>query len=140
MGYRLLADCVVIFHFCFIAFVLFGGVLVLRWPRLVWLHLPAITWGIVVEFFHLRCPLTPLENYFRYHGSVETYQGDFIDRYLSAIIYPRGLTANLQIAYGSLVLLVNLAVYSVAFKRWRRRLHAKPRAAWSPPVTTVPGE
>src|ERR1700730_11695343 len=107
MTYRLLVDAVVLFHFCFIAFVLLGGPLVLRWRRVAWLHLPAIAWGMFVEWSGWICPLTPLENYFRGRGGLDFYSGDFLDRHLTAIIYPHGLTRNMQITYGCIVAAVN---------------------------------
>lgn len=120
MLYRGLADLVVLFHFCFIAFVLVGGVLILRWRRVMWLHLPAIAWGIFVEWSGWMCPLTPLENRLRQLGGLSAYSGDFLDRHLSAVIYPQGLTRNLQVFYGCVVAAVNLGVYTYAIIRWRR--------------------
>src|ERR1700761_4342505 len=115
MVYRALADAVVIFHFCFITFVLVGGVLVLRRPRVAWLHLPAISWGIFVEWSGWMCPLTPLENRLRELGGLAMYSGDFLDRHLTAIIYPEGLTRTFQIIYGSIVAAINLTVYTIIF-------------------------
>ena len=47
---RLAADAVALLHLAFVLFVAFGGLLVWRWPRLVWLHLPAVGWGALIEF------------------------------------------------------------------------------------------
>ena len=65
MLYRLTADAVVILHLSFIVFVVCGGFLAWRWPRLIWVHLPAAAWGTAIELFHWTCPLTPLEKWLR---------------------------------------------------------------------------
>lgn len=117
MFYRLAADAVVVIHLLFIVFVLFGGLLVLLRPWLVLLHLPAVTWGASVEFFHLYCPLTPLENHFRQAAGQAGYQGGFIEHYLIPLIYPRGLTPELQLWFGGVVILLNGGVY--LYLLWR---------------------
>ncbi len=94
MFYRIAADAVVSFHLLFILFVLFGGLLVLRWRWLTWLHLPAATWGVLVEVLHLECPLTRWENLFRQAAGQGGYGGGFIEHYLIPLIY---LTVYLRI-------------------------------------------
>ena len=91
MGYRLLADAVLIVHLAFIAFVVLGGLLVLRWPRIAWLHLPAVAWGAWIEFSGGICPLTPLEVGLRARGGEAAYSGGFIEHYVTGLIYPEGL-------------------------------------------------
>lgn len=117
MFFRLAADAVVLIHLLFILFVLFGGLLVLRRPWLAWLHLPAVTWGAVVEFFHLYCPLTPLENRLRQAAGQAGYEGGFIEHYLIPLIYPRGLTPQMQLWFGGVVILLNASVY--LYLLWR---------------------
>lgn len=116
---RLAADALVLLHLAFILFVLGGGLLLLRWPRLAWLHLPAVAWGATVEFFHLLCPLTPWENQLRRAAGQAGYDGGFVEHYLIPLIYPAGLTAQLQLWLGAVVLLVNGAVYGWLVWRWR---------------------
>ncbi|WP_122664988.1 DUF2784 domain-containing protein [Pseudomonas viridiflava] len=121
MLYRLGADAVLVIHLLFIVFVLSGGLLVLRWRWVMALHIPAMIWGAVVEFFHLYCPLTPLENALRARAGGEGYDGGFIEHYLIALIYPAGLTPQIQLWLGAVVLLVNTAVYGwVIFRLWRK--------------------
>ncbi|MDQ3673748.1 MAG: DUF2784 domain-containing protein [Gemmatimonadota bacterium] len=120
MSYRLLADLVVLIHLAFVAFVVFGGLFVLRRPRLAWLHVPAAIWGVLIEFTGGVCPLTPLENSLRLRGGDAGYSGGFIDHYLIPLLYPSGLTRNTQIVLGSLALALNLAVYAMVLARRRR--------------------
>ena len=122
MFFRLAADAVVVVHLLFIVFVLFGGLLVLRWRWLVILHVPALVWGALVEFCHLYCPLTPLENALRSRAGTQGYDGGFIEHYLIPLIYPAGLTSQLQLWLGGIVVLCNVLVYSwLASRRWARR-------------------
>ncbi|KGS16087.1 MULTISPECIES: DUF2784 domain-containing protein [Pseudomonas syringae group] len=122
MVYRMGADAVVVFHLAFILFVLFGGLLVLRRPWLAVLHIPAIAWGAAVEFLHLYCPLTPLENALRSRAGEQGYDGDFVEHYLIPLIYPAGLTPDIQLWLGGIVVLVNVSVYSALLVRCLSRL------------------
>lgn len=121
MLWRMAADALVLVHLGFILFVLLGGLLALRWPRLIWLHLPAVAWGIVVECLHLGCPLTPWENQLRRMAGQAGYEGGFIEHYLIPLIYPAGLTPAIQLWLGAIVALVNAAVYAWLIGRWRRK-------------------
>lgn len=118
MTYRWLADATVVLHFAFIAFVVLGSVLVWRRPAWAWLHVPAILWVAYIEFTGTLCPLTPLENALRSRAGEEGYQGGFIEHYLIPIIYPAGLTPQVQVVLGVAVLVLNAIVYAVV---WRRR-------------------
>jgi hypothetical protein len=121
MFYSLLADAVVVFHLLFILFVMLGAVLVLHRLAWVWLHLPAVAWGMAVEFLHLYCPLTPLENALRIKAGAAGYRGDFVGHYLIALIYPAGLTPQIQVGLGAVVLTINLVAYAIVIRRWRAR-------------------
>lgn len=112
MLYGLFADFVVLLHLLFVLFVILGGVLLLKWPRLIWLHVPAVAWGAFVEFSGWICPLTPLENWLRSQAGETGYAGDFITRYFSIVLYPEGLTRDVQFVLGALVVAINLAVYA----------------------------
>ncbi|MGN6393403.1 MAG: DUF2784 domain-containing protein [Gemmatimonadales bacterium] len=122
MPFATLAQALLLVHGAFVLFVVAGGVLVLRWPRLAWAHVPAAVWGALIEFAGFICPLTPLENAWRRAAGEQGYQGGFIEHYVTAALYPSGLTRPIQIALGLLVLGVNGWIY---WRLWRRR--ARPR-------------
>lgn len=126
MLYRLAADGVLVLHAAFVLFVVLGGLLVLRRPRLAWVHLPAAAWGAAIEFWGWICPLTPLEQALRRRGGEAGYTGGFVEHYVVALLYPQGLTRGLQLAIGLFVLAVNLAVYAWVWRRARRRSPAQP--------------
>ena len=117
----LAADVVVLLHLLFILFVVCGGLLVLKWSKVAWLHLPAALWGTFVEFSGWICPLTPLENALRRAGGSNTYSGEFIDNYLMPIIYPPGLTRETQWMLGATVAVLNMAVYAVWLARRKKK-------------------
>ena len=119
MIYRLLADAVVLLHFTFVIFVVLGGFLLQRWPRVAYIHLPAAVWGVLIEFAGWICPLTPLENHLRRLGGEAGYEGGFIDHYIIPILYPGALTRTLQYALGAIALLINILAYVLYFRRRR---------------------
>ena len=118
---RVLADVVVVFHLAFIAFVLVGGVLVIWRHRVAWLHLPAVVWAAYAEFTSTICPLTPLENGLRLRAGQSGYEAGFVEHYLMPIIYPPGLTSNVQLILGAIVVAVNIAFYAIVWQRSRQR-------------------
>ena len=120
MAYKLLADLVVVFHFLFIVFAIIGGVLVLPWRWIACLHLPCVAWGAAVELSGRVCPLTPLENSLRAAGGGAAYSGGFIQHYLLPVIYPTGLTRDVQLALACILLSLNAAIYFFVWRRARR--------------------
>ncbi len=111
MLFRILADVTVTLHLGFVLFVVFGALLVMRWPRLAWIHLPAAIWGAGIEFLAGICPLTPLEIRLRRLAGEAGYSGGFIEHYVLPVLYPGGLTRGVQVTLGALVVLVNLSLY-----------------------------
>jgi hypothetical protein len=111
---------VLVVHLGFVLFVVLGGLLVLRWPGLAWLHVPAAAWGALIEFTGGICPLTPLEQRLRRLGGEAGYSGEFIDHYVRTLLYPDGLTRATQFALGAGVLLVNVTIYGVLVRRVAR--------------------
>lgn len=118
MPFGVLADLLLVLHGLFVLFVVAGGLLVLRWPGLAWAHLPAAVWGAAIEFSGFICPLTPLEQKWRRAAGGVGYEGGFIEHYVTAAIYPAGLTRTIQVVLGLLVLGINGWVYSTL---WRQR-------------------
>jgi hypothetical protein len=119
-GYAIAADALVALHFAFVVFVIAGGLLALRWRWAPVLHLPAAAWGVWIEWSGGLCPLTPLENRLRAAAGEATYPGDFLGHYLLALLYPDGLTREVQWLLGGLALAVNAAVYGWVWRRTRR--------------------
>ena len=132
MWYRTAADLVLVVHFAFILFVGLGGLLALRWPRAAWLHVPVALYGALIEFVGFTCPLTPLEVALRRRGGQAGYSGGFIEHYVTAALYPEGLTRPVQVAIGVGVLLLNAAVYAIVWRRWRSRRGAAVRPSTGP--------
>ena len=114
------ADLLVAVHFAFIVFVVLGGFLVLKWGKVAILHIPCVLWGGLVEFSGWICPLTPLERYLREAAGGAAYSGGFIDHYIMPLVYPTGLTREMQISIGIIILLVNLCLYGMVLLNHRR--------------------
>lgn len=113
-----MADGLLVLHALFVVFVVAGGLLVLRWPAVAWMHLPAAAWGAVIEFAGFTCPLTPIEKAWRRAAGDRAYEGGFIEHYVTAALYPAGLTRPTQVALGAIVLALNGWIY---WTLWRRR-------------------
>ena len=130
MLYRAAADLVLVVHLAFVGFVAAGGLLAVRWPRLAWVHVPVALYGVAIEFLGFTCPLTPLEVALRRRGGEAGYTGGFVEHYVTAALYPEGLTRPAQFALGAAVLALNAAIYLVA---WRRHRAWRPR---TPPTVS----
>jgi hypothetical protein len=118
MHYRVLADIVFILHLSFVLFVVLGGLLVFKWKRCFWAHIPAVLWGALIEFEGWVCPLTPVENWLRERGGQGGYTAGFVEHYLLPVLYPTVLTRNLQVALGFLILLLNSGIYWWIWRRY----------------------
>ena len=113
MIYSFLADLLVVFHLVFILYVIAGAMLIFKWPKMLWIHLPSCFWGMTVEFTGWICPLTPWEIQLRRLAGEEGYTRSFIEHYLIPIIYPSGLTREIQMLLGGIVLIINLSLYTL---------------------------
>ena len=118
--YELLANLTLIIHLIFILFVIFGGLLFFIFSKIIYIHLPALLWGIYIELTNSVCPLTFLENWFLYKGELTTYSNDFINNYLFPIIYPEGLTIDIQIYLGISLIVINILIYGLIFKNLKK--------------------
>lgn len=121
MFYKLAADAVVLLHLGFVLFVVAGGLLVFRWRWIALLHLPAVTWAVLLEFRGWLCPLTPLETSLRAAGGQAAYSGGFIEHYILPVLYPVELDTTLQIALGSVVIVINIVLYGWLLWRLKDR-------------------
>ena len=119
--HSLLADVVLILHLAFILFVVAGGLLVLRFPWVAIAHIPAVLWGIYIELSGGICPLTPMENRLRHMAGESGYSGGFIEHYLMPVIYPHGLTRDIQFVLAGVAIIVNLAAYGLLIYCSRKR-------------------
>lgn len=126
MLHRWLADAILVLHLAFVVFVVLGGLLVLRWPRLAWLHVPVALYGATIEFLGFICPLTPLENSLRRAGGEAGYEGGFIEHYITAALYPEGLTREIQLILGVGVVVLNAGIYALLVRRRMRARHDAP--------------
>ena len=115
--FELLSGLTVIVHLVFVMFVIAGGLLVIHWPWLMCLHITAVIWAAAVELFGWICPLTPLENWFRQGSGQSPYETDFVERWVVPLLYPHGLTREVQIVLGLFVIIVNLSVYAWLYRR-----------------------
>ncbi len=118
---RVFADAVLLFHFLFILFAVFGGFLVLYKKNAAWLHVPVVLWSSVVNCAGLTCPLTPIENFFRAEAGQSGYQGGFIEHYIQPIVYPSGMPRELELLAGFSIVGWNVVVYAILFWKCRRR-------------------
>jgi hypothetical protein len=121
MFYKLAADAVVFIHLGFVMFVVAGALLVFRWRWIALLHVPAVVWGVLLEFRGWLCPLTPLEQALRVAGGEAGYSGGFVEQYILPILYPAGLDSSLQIVLGTFVIVVNVLFYGGLLWRWRSK-------------------
>jgi len=115
------AHLVVVLHFGFVCFVVLGGLLVWRWRWLLFLHIPAVLWGVLIEFQGWLCPLTPLEQRLRQVAGQAGYSGGFIEHYLQPVLYPSALNRGAQIFLGTFVVAINVVVYGLLLARNRKK-------------------
>ncbi len=119
--YRFLADLTLLIHLGFVTVVVAGGLLVLRWRRLAWVHVPCAVWGALIDLGGWICPLTPLENHWRRQAGLHGYEGSFVEHYLTPVLYPSELTRELQIGLGLVVIALNVVIYGWIWHRGRQR-------------------
>ena len=118
--YELFANLTLIAHLIFILFVIFGGLLFFIFSKVFYIHLPALFRGIYIELTNSVCPLTYLENWFLNKAGLATYSNGFINNYLYPLIYPEGLTNNIQLYLGITLIVINILIYGFIFKNFKR--------------------
>ena len=117
--FEIFATLILLLHFSFILFVIFGALLILRFKKIIYFHLPAVAWGAYIELSHSICPLTHLENYFLKKAGKDQYSVDFIENYIFKIIYPPALNYEIQTYLGVILIFVNLVIYYYIVKKSR---------------------
>lgn len=113
MPNRIAADLVLLLHFLFAAFAVFGGALVAHNFAWAWIHVPAVLWSSVVNLMSWTCPLTPLEKSLRARAGQAGYPGGFIQHYVGRAVYPRGMPRHMELTAGVSILAGNVVVYAV---------------------------
>ena len=121
MIHRISADLVLVGHFLFAAFAVFGGVLVAVNAHWAWLHIPAVLWSSLVNLMGWTCPLTPIEKSLRTSAGQTGYQGGFIQHYVGRAVYPRGMPRQMELIAGVSILAGNLLVYALLLYVWTER-------------------
>ena len=119
--YELFANLTLIIHLIFILFVIFGGLLFFIFSKIIYIHFPALFWGIYIELANSICPLTYLENWFLYQAGLTTYSNNFINNYLLPIIYPEGFTTDIQTYIGITLIVINILIYGLIFKNLKKK-------------------
>ena len=119
--YELAANLTLIVHFTFIIFVAFGALLFFVSTKIIYVHVPALIWGIYIEFTHSICPLTYLENWFLHKANLTAYSEGFIQNYLMPIVYPANLTKDLQIYLGIALIVVNMIIYGFIINKLKKK-------------------
>ena len=118
--YELAADLTLIVHFAFIIFVVFGALLFFVSTKIIYVHVPALIWGIYIEITHSICPLTYLENWFLQKANLTTYSEGFIQNYLVPIVYPTNLTGDLQTYLAIVLIVANMLMYGLIISKSKK--------------------
>jgi len=119
--HELAADIILIIHFAFILFVIFGALLFFVTTKIIFIHLPALIWGSYIELTNSICPLTYLENWFLHKANLTTYSEGFIQNYLVPIVYPTNLTKDTQIYLGIALIVINIVLYVFIFSKMKEK-------------------
>ena len=126
--FEIVADLTLIVHFAFIIFVVFGALLFFILARIIYIHIPALIWGIYMELTHAVCPLTYLENCFLQKANLKIYSEGFIQNYLMPIVYPKNLTEDLQTHLAIVLIAINIITYGlIIYKSYTHVPHPRRR-------------
>ena len=124
--YELAAGLTLIVHFTFIIFVVFGALLFIVSTKIIYVHVPALIWGIYLEFTHSVCPLTYLENWFLLKANLTTYSEGFIQKYLMPFVYPKNLADDLQTYLAIALIVTNIIVYGLVISKSKKKTNNFP--------------
>jgi hypothetical protein len=109
------ADAVLVVHFLFALFAVFGGFLALADLRVMLVHLPAVVWSSAVNLANWTCPLTPLEKNLRLRAGQQAFQGGWIEHYLEPLVRPLGMPRRMELIAGISVVVWNMMVYAIVY-------------------------
>jgi len=123
--YEIAANLILIVHFIFILFVVFGALLCFASTKIIFIHIPAFIWGSYIELTNSICPLTDLENWFLQKANLTTYSEGFIQNYLVPIVYPANLTKDIQIYLGIALIVINIVIYVFIFNKPKKNFKRK---------------
>ena len=118
--YEIAANLILIVHFIFILFVIFGALLFFASTKIIFIHIPAFIWGSYIELTNSICPLTYLENWLLQKANLTTYSESFIQNYLLPIVYPANLTKDIQTYLGITLIAINIAIYVFIFNKLKK--------------------
>ena len=118
--YEITADLLLIIHFTFLLFVVFGALLIFASIKIIFIHIPVVIWGSYIELTNSICPLTYLENWFLHKANLTTYSEGFIQNYLVPIVYPMNLTKDLQIYLGITLIVINMIIYGFIISKLKK--------------------
>jgi hypothetical protein len=119
MRHRIGADGVLLFHFAFVLFAVFGGFLAFLDAAWSWVHVPAVLWSSLVNLMGWTCPLTPAEKALRARAGEASYEDGFVQHYVGRLVYPRGMPRQMELVAGVSILVWNAMVYA-AVLLWGR--------------------
>ena len=115
--YELAANLTFIVHLAFIIFVLFGALLFFVKTKIIYIHVPALIWGIYIELTHTVCPLTYLENWFLQKASLTIFPEGFIQNYLVPIVYPKNFAEDFQTYLAMVLIVINIIIYGLIINK-----------------------
>lgn len=118
MIHRIIARFIVFIHAAYVAFVVLGSLLVLRWPGLMLVHIAAVVWAFGTLVFDLGCPLTPWEKTQWRLGGIEPYPEGFLQHHVLRARFAIDNEERNHIVLGVLAVILNVASYSlILFRR-----------------------
>jgi len=113
--YEFAAQITIFIHFLFIVYVVLGSILCFFKTKLIIFHLFSVAWGVYIELSSNVCPLTYLENWFLQKAGLRAYTDGFISKYIFKIVYPIGLTEQIQLYLALGLIFINIILYLLLY-------------------------
>jgi hypothetical protein len=132
----LLAGLVAVVHAAAVLFMLTGALLALRWPRVLWVHVPLSLAILAIYVTGSDCPVTTLELWLRARAGRPGYTGGFIGHYITDPLgFPITATST-QVGIYVIAFLPNVIGYTLLV---RQRLADRSRRVTSDRGPQGPG-